>query len=87
MRQGTITLPVILMRDRQLADGQLRAAFETDDVDRQITLVQDSGAIPAAYAEADALVTRARTALETLPPGTERDALAALAAYVTRRAQ
>jgi geranylgeranyl pyrophosphate synthase len=85
LRQGTITLPVILMRDRQLADGRLRAAFESDDVDLQVQLVQESGAIGAAYEEAEALVQRARTALELLPHGVERDALDALAAYVTRR--
>jgi geranylgeranyl pyrophosphate synthase len=85
LRQGTITLPVILMRDRQLADGHVRAAFESDDVDRQVQLVQESGAIGAAYEEAEALVERARNALELLPQGIERDALDALAAYVTRR--
>jgi geranylgeranyl pyrophosphate synthase len=86
LRQGTITLPVILTRDNQLADGRLRAAFETEDVEQQVRLVQESGAIPAAYSEADALIARARAALEVLPAGIERDALDALAGYVTRRA-
>jgi geranylgeranyl pyrophosphate synthase len=86
LRQGTVTLPVILMRDRQLADGRLRAAFENEDVDLQVQLVQESGAIAAAYEEAEALVNRARAALTVLPQGTERDALDALATYVTRRA-
>lgn len=86
LRQGTITLPVILMRDRTLADGRLRAAFESEDVDQQVRLVQESGAIEAAYGEADDLVRRAREALTVLPAGTERDALDALATYVTRRA-
>lgn len=85
LRQGTITLPVILMRDRQLADGQLRAAFESEDVDRQVQLVQESGAIDAAYEEAEALVSRARASLEILPGGIEREALDALAGYVTLR--
>ncbi len=87
LRQGTITLPVILLRDRQLADGRLQAAFESEDVDTQVRLVQESGAIPAAFEEADSLVSRARTALDVLPAGVERDALEALAAYVTHRAQ
>jgi octaprenyl-diphosphate synthase len=86
LRQGTITLPVILMRDRRLADGHMQAAFESDDVDLQVRLVQESGAIPAAYAEAEALVARAHAALDPLPPGIERDALDALATYVTHRA-
>jgi len=83
LRQGTITLPVILARD--IADGRLRAAFETEDVDLQVRLVQESGAIAAALAEAEALVARARSALQVLPSGIERDALDALAAYVTQR--
>ena len=85
LRQGTITLPVILMRDQQLADGRLRAAFESDDVDLQVRLVQESGAIGAAHAEAESLVARAKAALAALPRGIERDALDALATYVTHR--
>jgi geranylgeranyl pyrophosphate synthase len=85
LRQGTITLPVILMRDRQLADGRFRAAFDSADIDLQVRLIQESGAIDAARAEADTLVARARSALSALPDGVERDALDALAAYVTHR--
>jgi geranylgeranyl pyrophosphate synthase len=86
LRQGTITLPVILMRDAELADGRFWAALKADDVDLQVQLVQQSGAIELAQTEADALVTRARDALSALPAGTERDALDALASYVTQRA-
>ena len=83
LRQGTITLPVILARD--VADGRFRAAFETEDIDLQVRLVQESGAIAASLAEAESLVFRARSALAVLPSGVERDALDALAAYVTHR--
>jgi geranylgeranyl pyrophosphate synthase len=83
LRQGTITLPVILARD--VADGRFRAAFESEDVDLQVRLVQESGAIPLALSEAEGLVARARGALEVFPAGVERDALDALAAYVTHR--
>jgi geranylgeranyl pyrophosphate synthase len=83
LRQGTITLPVILARD--VADGRFRAAFESEDVDLQVRLVQESGAIAAALAEAETLVSRARAALVEFPSGVERDALDALAAYVTTR--
>jgi geranylgeranyl pyrophosphate synthase len=85
LRQGTITLPVILLRERNLGDRQLRAVFESDDVERQVRLVVESGAIGAAYAEAAALVERAQAGLRVLPAGIERDALAALASFVTRR--
>jgi geranylgeranyl pyrophosphate synthase len=87
LRQGTITLPVILLRERQNGDAAVRAAFESEDVDLQVRLVHDSGAIEAASAEAEMLVVRARTALAVLPPGVERDALDGLATYVTRRAR
>jgi geranylgeranyl pyrophosphate synthase len=85
LRQGTITLPVILMRDHALTDGRFRAAVEVEDIDLQVRLVQESGAIVMAQAEAEALVSRARAALSSLPEGIERDALDSLAAYVTRR--
>ena len=87
LRQGTITLPVILMRDDGLADGRFRAAFEAEDTELQVRLVQESGAIDAAQAEAEDLVARARAALTALPAGVERDALDALARYVTARRQ
>ena len=85
LRQGTITLPVILVRDGGLADGRYMTAFETDDVDEQVRLVQSSGAIEAAYKEANALVGNALRALEALPQGVERQALEGLAVYVTQR--
>jgi geranylgeranyl pyrophosphate synthase len=85
LRQGTITLPVILLRDDASLDGRVQAAFESEDVDEQVRLVQNSGAIDATLAEANALVDRARSALQVLPPGVERDALDALAEFVTNR--
>jgi geranylgeranyl pyrophosphate synthase len=85
LRQGTITLPVILTRDQGLADGRLHAAFEAEDVELQVRLVQESGAIAATYVEAEQLVERARLALHTLPPSQERNTLDALARYVTQR--
>ena len=85
LRQGTITLPVILVRDGDMADGRFAAAFESEDVDLQVRLVLESGAIEAAYAEADALIRGAREALSVLPSGTERDALDRLASYVVDR--
>jgi geranylgeranyl pyrophosphate synthase len=86
LRQGTVTLPVILLRELGLTDGQFRAAVAAEDLERQIALVQGSGAIEAAYGEAEQLVSRARASLEVLPAGPERAALDALAQFVTRRA-
>ena len=87
LRQGTVTLPVILLRDGELANGRFEATFGSDDVDAQVRLVQASGAAEAARAEAEALVREAQAALAVLPPGEERDALQALAEHaLTRRA-
>jgi geranylgeranyl pyrophosphate synthase len=85
LRQGTITLPVILVRDGDLADGRLAAAFDAEDVDLQVQIVQQSGAIERAYSEADRLIDQAREALNVLPASAERDALDALASYVIDR--
>ncbi len=85
--QGTITLPVILLRERELANGRMAEAFESEDVQAQVRLVQESGAIPAAYDEADRLVQQAREALTVLPRSVERTALENLAEYVTQRKQ
>lgn len=85
LRQGTTTLPVILLRDQDLANGRFESVFEQEDVEAQIRLVQRSGAIDAAYAEAEGLIREAREALSVLPAGAERSALAALAEYVLRR--
>jgi len=85
LRQGTITLPVILVRDGDLADGRFAAAFDSEDVELQVQIVQQSGAIGQAYAEAEQLVSLARAALTVLPAGVERDALDGLASYVIDR--
>jgi geranylgeranyl pyrophosphate synthase len=85
LRQGTVTLPVILLRDLGLASGRFEATFGSDDVDAKVRLVQESGAIAACYAEAEQLVSDARLALVALPPGVERDMLDSLAAFVTAR--
>lgn len=85
LRQGTTTLPVILLRDRELANGRFTEVFESDDFESQIRLVQDSGAIEAARDEAERLAREAQDTLEVLPPGIQRDALRRLAAFVVRR--
>jgi geranylgeranyl pyrophosphate synthase len=86
LRQGTITLPVILLRQADLGDGRFEEVFASGDVERQVELVQRSGAIEATYVEAERLGRQALAALEALPAGHIRAALADLATYVTRRA-
>src|SRR4051812_47254466 len=84
LRQGTITLPLICLRDILDPDAY-RQAFAADDVAGVVELVRSSGAVERARAEADALLQEARDALQVTPPGEARDALEALTHYVVER--
>lgn len=84
VKQGTITLPVICLREL-LPDADYRAAFDADDRSGVVDLVRSSGAIERAQAEADTLLDEAREALSLAPAGPARDALEALTHYVVER--
>jgi geranylgeranyl pyrophosphate synthase len=84
LRQGTITLPVIYLRE-SMSDGQFRAAFDADDVDRLVDLVRASPAIDRTYTEAERLLEEARDALREIRPGEARDVLENLTRYVVDR--
>ncbi|MGE3273145.1 MAG: polyprenyl synthetase family protein, partial [Chloroflexota bacterium] len=84
LRQGTITLPVICLREL-MPDAEYRAAFASDDIAALIEMVRVSPAIERAQAEADTLLTEAREALQHVPAGPARDALESLTHYVVER--
>jgi geranylgeranyl pyrophosphate synthase len=84
IRQGTITLPVICLREI-LSSEEFIAAFAEDDRSVVIDLVRTSGAVERAQLEADRLLAEAREALEVMPAGDARDALEALTHYVVER--
>jgi heptaprenyl diphosphate synthase len=84
LRQGTITLPVICLRD-VLDSEAYRQAFAAEDVPALVELVRSSGAIDRARAEAESLLDEAREALQITPAGDARDALEALTYYVLDR--
>lgn len=84
VRQGTITLPVICLREI-LSPDEFRAAFAEDDRSLVIELVRTSGAVERAQAEADRLLAEAREALAEIPEGMAREALEALTHYVVER--
>jgi geranylgeranyl pyrophosphate synthase len=84
LRQGTITLPVIKLRE-SMPDGEFRAAFDQYDVDRLVELVRQSPAIDRSYAEAEHLLDEARGALGLVPAGDARDALENITYYVLDR--
>ncbi len=84
LRQGTITLPVICLREI-MPNGAYREAFEAYDVPALVKLVTESGAAERARAEADRMLDEAREALRVVPAGPARDALEALTYYVVER--
>jgi heptaprenyl diphosphate synthase len=84
VKQGTITLPVICLREI-LSDEEFRAAFAEDDRTAVIDLVKSSGAIERSQIEADRLLREAREALAELEDAPARDALEALTHYVVER--
>jgi geranylgeranyl pyrophosphate synthase len=84
VRQGTITLPILCLREL-IAPEQYEAAFAEDDRMVVIDLVRTSGAVEMAQAEADRLLAEAREALMAAPAGPARDALESLTHYVVER--
>ncbi|MFN8635936.1 MAG: polyprenyl synthetase family protein [Chloroflexota bacterium] len=84
VKQGTITLPVICLREI-MSPEQFESVFAADDRAPVIDLVKTSGAVELAQAEADRLLAEAREALMEAPPCPARDALEALTYYVVER--
>jgi octaprenyl-diphosphate synthase len=92
-REGKVTLPVILAVAR--ADDAARKFWtrtvETgpqseSDLDRAITLVEETGAISETMARAGVYAARACDALTAVPPCEMRDVLAAVAEFCVERA-
>ena len=84
LRQGTITLPVICLRE-SMPNGAYREAFEAFDVPALVKLVNESGAAECARQEADRMLEEAREALRMVPAGPARDALEGLTYFVVER--
>jgi geranylgeranyl pyrophosphate synthase len=90
LRQGLITLPVLCYGDRHPEDQDLQAALDPEhrhqaDVDRLVSAIARSEAIPVAMTEARRFAAAARTALEGVAPSQYRDGLLDLADYVVAR--
>jgi geranylgeranyl pyrophosphate synthase len=84
LRQGTITLPLVYLRE-SMQDGRFARLFEENDTTAIVAEVQSNGTLERCRAEADGLVASARGALEAVPAGGARRALAELAEYVVQR--
>ena len=89
LRQGTITLPVILFRAKYPQDKSLpefvAQCANTELLQRAIQNVASSSAISDCYQAAEGYCARAREALEGLPEGIFREALAAITELVVAR--
>jgi heptaprenyl diphosphate synthase len=84
LRQGTITLPVVYLRE-SMQDGRFARLFEEGQTQRIVAEVQASDALVRCRAEAERLATQAKSALADFPSGAARHALFSLATYVVDR--
>ncbi|NUR54784.1 MAG: polyprenyl synthetase family protein [Acidobacteria bacterium] len=92
LREGKVTLPVILLLQRGGADADalIRAVVQERSVSSEqwreiIRLLREHRTPQLAYTRAMEYATRAKAALDVFPPTRERDALVALADYVLAR--
>jgi octaprenyl-diphosphate synthase len=92
-REAKVTLPVILAFQRADSSAQhfwrrsIEAGRQSEsDLERAITLVEETGAIRETMARARQYADQAREALSTLPPGDIRTALADIADFCVERA-
>ena len=90
LKQGTVTLPLMLARQDQAVDGRLDAVLakpglNDDDYAEVVRLVRGSRGIDESYTQAKLFGDKARAELEAFPPSAYRDALESLTYYVVRR--
>ena len=92
LRQGTVTLPTMLYLESADDEGRemVRKVIENEDrsdemVSRTISLIQASGAIKRAHAEARSFIDEAKASLAGFPDVPARGSLLDLADFVVQR--
>ncbi len=90
LRQGIVTLPVIIYAENNPGDDEIAAlengkCLEDDAVVSIIEKVRNSNAIENAHLEAEAYIDTATSLLTDIDPGEYRSALIELSSYITRR--
>ena len=92
LREGKVTLPVILLlrRDPERAEALVRAVVEQREISREAWtelrgLLREHRTTDHAYDRAVEYATAAKRYLDAFPPSAERDALLALPDYVLAR--
>lgn len=90
LKQGTVTLPLMLARHDPAVDGRLEAILEKAtlqeaDYGEVVRIVRGSRGIEESYGYAKAFGDKARAELQAFPPSAYRDAFESLTHYVVRR--
>lgn len=90
LRQGTVTLPLMLALHDEAVGGELRAVLARSGLDdgdyrEVVALVRRSPAVEASYEQARGFSTRAAAELAAFPASPYRDALEELTRYVVGR--
>jgi heptaprenyl diphosphate synthase/octaprenyl-diphosphate synthase len=89
LRQGTVTLPALLLIARYPESNPvsefLAGIDRESNIARAIEMIKSGSIIEESYAEAIKYSDKAINLLEGLPPGACREGLKALAAYLVRR--
>ncbi len=88
LRERKLTLPLVhaMARIPGLRERLEARAPTAEEIPALVTEIRDSGALAAALDEARARVNHALAALDELPSGRDRDALAVLGRYLVERA-
>lgn len=89
LRQGTVTLPALLLIERNGNDNPIRHLFESgrvkEDAGNTVQLIREAGAIEESLSVAREFIDRAKRSLVSCPVGPARTSLEQLAEYVTAR--
>ena len=90
LKQGTVTLPLMLARHDPSVDGRLEAilakgTLQDPDYAEVVRIVRGSRGIEEAYDYARTFGDKARAELQVFPPSAYRDALESLTYYVVGR--
>ncbi len=90
LKQGTVTLPLMLARHDPSVDGRLDAilgktTLQDSDYAEVVRIVRDSRGIEESYGYAKAFGDKARAELQAFPPSPYRDAFESLTHYVVLR--
>jgi geranylgeranyl pyrophosphate synthase len=90
LKQGTVTLPLMLARHDPAVDGRLdailgKSTLQDADYAEVVRIVRDSRGIDESYDYAKAFGDKARAELQAFPPSAYRDAFESLTYYVVGR--